>query len=125
MRLLTHFNNSIILKSFDMNKIFCLLLLACACQSLAQTSAEKQKILYGICSKDSLIAEPFGKWYNPNYESYNPEPTMVSGLRKEDFSGISIKVFFGTWCGDSKREVPRFLKLLSAISFPEKKVQLI
>jgi hypothetical protein len=113
------------LKIIDMNKIICLLLLACGYQAAAQTSVEKPKILYGICTKDSLIAEPFGKWYNTGYESYNPEPVSLSALKKEDISGISIKVFFGTWCGDSRREVPRFLKLLSAISFPEKKVQLI
>jgi hypothetical protein len=108
-----------------MNKLFCLLLLACSHPAVAQTSAEKPKILYGVCTKDSLIAEPFGSWYNTNYETYKPAPGIVSDLKKEDISGISIKVFFGTWCGDSKREVPRFLKLLSTISFPEKKLQLI
>jgi hypothetical protein len=108
-----------------MNKLFCWLLLAGCFPAAAQTSTEKPKILYGVCTKDSLIADPFGKWFNTGYDSYNPSPAIISGLKKQDLSAISIKVFFGTWCGDSKREVPRFLKLLSAISFPEKKVQLI
>ena len=108
-----------------MNKIFCLLLLACSYQVLAQTSAEKQKTLYGICTKDSLIAEPFGSWYNTNYETYKPSQEIVSNLKKEDISGISIKVFFGTWCGDSKREVPRVLKMLECCNFPAANLTMI
>ena len=30
-----------------------------------------------------------------------------------------------TWCGDSKREVPRFYKILDALNFSEKKMQVI
>ncbi|HEV7783094.1 MAG TPA: thioredoxin family protein [Chitinophagaceae bacterium] len=108
-----------------MNKIIYLLLVAYIFPAAAQTSTEKPKILYGTCTKDSLAADPFGKWFNTGYDSYNPVPSAVSALKKQDLSAISIKIFFGTWCGDSKREVPRFLKLLSAISFPEKKIQLI
>jgi tetratricopeptide (TPR) repeat protein len=93
--------------------------------SLAQTVAEKPKILYGICTKDSLTAEPFGKWFMTGYDSYTANADITAALKKQSFDNISIKIFFGTWCGDSKREVPRFLKLLSAISFPDKKVQMI
>jgi tetratricopeptide (TPR) repeat protein len=88
-------------------------------------STDKPRILYGVCSKDSLMTEPFATWYNPGYKDYTPNSTTVSSLKALAFDNISIKIFFGSWCGDSKREVPRFLKLLSAISFPEKKVQLI
>lgn len=102
-----------------------MLLIAFSSVAIAQTSADKPKILYGACTKDSLTIEPFGKWFNANYDSYQPNATTITTLKKQSFDNISIKVFFGTWCGDSKREVPRFLKLLSAISFPDKKVQLI
>lgn len=91
----------------------------------AQTTVEKSKILYGISTQDSLTVEPFGKWFNTNYDSYHPNAATIGTLKKQSVEAISIKVFFGTWCGDSKREVPRFLKLLSVISFPEKKVHLI
>ena len=30
----------------------------------------------------------------------------------------SIKLFMGTWCGDSKREVPKLYKVLEACDFP-------
>ena len=109
-----------------MNKIISLLFIVLSYTVNAQTTTtENPKILYGLCTKDSLIADPFGKWFNTGYESYQPNAAIVASLKKQNHENISIKIFFGTWCGDSKREVPRFLKLLSAISFPEKKVQLI
>jgi thiol-disulfide isomerase/thioredoxin len=108
-----------------MNKIICLLLFVYCSSVYGQTTSEKPKIIYGICTKDSLVAEPFGTWYSTGYDGYAPQTATIAAIKKTDFSGIEIKAFFGTWCGDSKREVPRFLKLLSAISFPDKKLQLI
>ncbi|MEO7983585.1 MAG: hypothetical protein ABI688_05860 [Bacteroidota bacterium] len=108
-----------------MNKIICLLFITLSFKVAAQTPVEKPKILYGTCSKDSLTIEPFGKWFNTNYDSYQPNAISIAALKKQPLENISIKIFFGTWCGDSKREVPRFLKLLTAISFPDRKVQLI
>ena len=38
---------------------------------------------------------------------------------------IRIQIFLGTWCGDSKREVPRFIKLVNSINFPTNQIELI
>ncbi len=108
-----------------MKKIFCVLSLILSLAATAQTVAEKPKILYGVCTKDSLLADPFGKWYNSGYESYLPNTETISLLKKQTTDNVSIEIFFGTWCGDSKREVPRFLKLLNTLSFPDKKVKLV
>jgi tetratricopeptide (TPR) repeat protein len=108
-----------------MNTIILWLFIALSYSATAQTTTDPPKILYGACTKDSLTVDPFDKWFNAGYDSYQPEAAAVASLKKQRYEGISIKVFFGTWCGDSKRELPRFLKLLSAISFPEKKIQLI
>ena len=34
-------------------------------------------------------------------------------------------MFFGTWCGDSHREVPRLLKILDAVKYPEQRLTLV
>jgi len=86
-----------------------LLFIAFSCSVMAQTTAEKDRILYGSCTKDSLYIKPFVKWFDSGYKSYNPTTTVVTALKKQNFDNISIKIFFGSWCGDSKREVPRFL----------------
>jgi thioredoxin 1 len=41
------------------------------------------------------------------------------------FKDIEIYVFFATWCHDSKREVPRLLRLLNKLDVPENHIHLI
>ncbi len=79
----------------------------------------------GACNRDSLQKAPFSSWFNPGFDQYNPDKKITDQLRIEKMENIRIKVFFGSWCGDSKREVPRFLKLLQSISFPEKKLEMV
>lgn len=83
----------------------------------AQPAAEKPKVLYGTCTKDSLTKAPYDKWFDPGYEKYSPDSATVAQLKKQNLKNISIEVFFGTWCGDSRREVPRLMKLLDQVSF--------
>ncbi len=79
----------------------------------------------GACNRDSLQKAPFSSWFNPGFDQYNPDKKITDQLRNEKMDKIQIRVFFGSWCGDSKREVPRFMKLMQTISFPEKRLELI
>ncbi len=36
-----------------------------------------------------------------------------------------ITIFMGTWCGDSRREVPRVLQMLDCCNFPAQQLQMI
>lgn len=108
-----------------MNKLFISFCLLFPAITMAQTTTEGPNIIYGICSKDNLSADPFRKWFIGGYNDYTPNNAITEQLKKQSIDKINIEIFFGTWCGDSKREVPRFLKLLHNISFPEKKVILI
>lgn len=92
---------------------------------LSQPIAEKQKILYGSCTKDSLTVAPFDKWFNTGYDSYQPNSEVISQLKKQNTKDITIQVFFGTWCGDSKREVPRFLKIANDAGISATNIKLI
>lgn len=108
-----------------MKIIFLFALLVAGLSATAQPASDKNRILIGTCNKDSLKTEPFVKWYTAGYESYQPNAVTLASLKKINNSDISIELFFGTWCGDSKREVPRFLKLLDQVSFPDKNLKLI
>ncbi len=102
--------------------------LVCIClihNTNAQTASPKPKILYGVFPVDSLKAAPFGTWFNKNYEEYKPDSLTVLALKKMATKEMKIQIFMGTWCGDSKREVPRFLKLLNSINYPMANVQII
>jgi thiol-disulfide isomerase/thioredoxin len=38
---------------------------------------------------------------------------------------LSVLMFFGTWCHDSQREVPRMLKILEAVGFPQADIKMV
>jgi len=87
--------------------------------------AQKAPKLLGACQPQELEKEPYASWYTPNYQAYSVDASSVSQLTKLNLKKYTIKVVFGSWCGDSKREVPRFIKLLNAASFPAENLQLI
>lgn len=90
----------------------------------AQSSTERPAILLGAITKDSLLKPPYNKWYMQEYNEYGPSPAVISELRKLNTKNITVSVFLGTWCGDSRRDVPRFLKILDAIAFPADRVSM-
>jgi tetratricopeptide (TPR) repeat protein len=105
------------------NKFFLSFLLSLSLTSFSQTVADK--ILYGTIRKENLVDSPYAKWFVTNYDTYTPTPETVAALQKISTKDISIEIFLGTWCGDSRREVPRFYKLLEQLSIPAKNVKMI
>lgn len=99
----------------------CLLLVfatTVSAQSFNQESSRNDHTyLIGKFNKEKLETEPYASWFQSNYDSYVPESAVLAEL-KEQLSDYTITLFMGTWCGDSKREVPRFYNLLEAADFP-------
>ncbi|MGB4845700.1 MAG: hypothetical protein WBP16_14635 [Ferruginibacter sp.] len=108
-----------------MRKLIFILIVFISCTAAAQTEVKKSVILYGQCTKDSLYSEPFGQWFKSGYNNYKPNIGTVTALKAQKLNNITIEIFFGSWCGDSKRELPGFLQVLNTISFPEKKLTII
>lgn len=107
-----------------MMKKFCTLLcfLALPCLLWAQ---KNEAHLWGIVTSDSLLKEPYASWFKKNYDDYKPTPSVVAQLKQLKIKDLSIKIFFGTWCGDTKREMPRLLKVLDEMGFPREKISFI
>jgi len=78
----------------------------------------------GIKIKENFKQQPYALWFNTNYSDYKLDKTVVKELNKH-IKGVSIKAFMGTWCGDSKLEVPRLYKLLDALEFDQKDLTMI
>lgn len=108
-----------------MNKLIIILFTIIALNASAQTNTEKPLILYGVITKQDLQPKPFSKWFDTGYNAYKPNEIIAGQLKRQNLKDISVKIFFGIWCGDSQREVPRFLKLLNEISFDSTNIQLI
>jgi hypothetical protein len=81
-------------------------------------------ILIGNCTREGLMGVEFGNSYNEEYPGYNPKEDIIMAL-KEKMMGIKCTIVLGTWCGDSKEQVPRFLKILDLIGYPNDELTLI
>lgn len=85
---------------------------------------EETVILLGRANEDGLKQEPFNSWYEENYSDYTVDATSTASLNYL-LKDLKIKVFLGTWCDDSKREIPHFYKILDAAGFDTKNIELI
>lgn len=72
--------------------------------------------LVGAIDKFALLEAPYRSWYKKNHSNYSPDQSSLEALAKT-LSGIQVKVFMGTWCHDSQREVPRLYKILESSNF--------
>lgn len=81
-------------------------------------------MLLGQINKVGLTKEPFKNWFNKNYNGYMVNNQIVSTV-EDTLKNYNIKIFLGTWCGDSRRQVPRFYKVLEAAKFPENQLEVI
>ncbi len=80
--------------------------------------------LIGIANRDSFNYDPFKKWYDTRYAQYNTDKNVIEEL-KPLINNYTIKGFMGTWCGDSKRGVPRFYKILEETGFDQSYFELV
>jgi hypothetical protein len=83
-----------------------------------------QDLLLGKQNRSVLQQEPFAGWFNVNYDSYNVDSFTCNFIRPL-LKDKTITIFMGTWCGDSRREVPRVLKMLDCCNFPMQNLQLV
>lgn len=90
----------------------------------AAEEPEPPKLL-GRCTMQQLNQEPFAEWFRSGYEEYAPRADFLEALRHVGTDDVRVSIFFGTWCGDSRREVPRWLKLFDAMGFPQDRVELV
>lgn len=86
--------------------------------------AANQDILYGICTANDFLKPPFDSWYIPEHDSYSPDSLAIKTLI-DPLKDVHIRVVLGTWCGDSQREVPRFIQILETVNFPMNMLEII
>lgn len=83
-----------------------------------------KKFLLGKIDISDLHSEPYENWFSREKASYSVDESLVK-LYKKNLVKYNIKVFMGTWCGDSKREVPRFIKILEVAKFPMEQLEIV
>jgi thiol-disulfide isomerase/thioredoxin len=81
--------------------------------------------LLGYFNPGQLSTPPYSEFYQAGFDGYQPGTEALNRLLDIDKKGLSIKIVMGTWCPDSRREVPRFMKILSQWQFPASDVVFI
>ncbi len=83
-----------------------------------------RKFMVGKINLDGLHTQPYQQWFHQGMKIYPVDESFIK-LFKKDLAQYNIKLFLGTWCGDSKRETPRFIKILEAADFPMEQLEII
>lgn len=74
-------------------------------------------MLIGICSRENFSKDTtFSWWFESEYDYYQPEDSIIQLI---NLDSVKIVCVMGTWCSDSRREVPHFYKILDLLKFDE------
>jgi hypothetical protein len=84
----------------------------------------EKPMLIGYTTTEAFEDSSFIWWYRSNYMMYDIDTTVIEDFR-ERLADIDITIILGTWCGDSRREVPRFLKILEYAGYPIERLTMI
>lgn len=116
-----------------MKKILSILVLALlfSCNSSKKATAQKtvnavkdkSGNLVGLADKAMFMQAPYQSWFNNYYNNYKPDEATIKEISKH-INDYKIKGFMATWCGDSKREVPKFYKILELTGFDKNRFDL-
>src|SRR5438270_6445528 len=85
-------------------------LMLAALAGAAAPPAQEESVPVGPVTREMVEATP--EWMQAEVDA-KPEPAAAKALAAVE-PGAEVTVFLGTWCGDSRREVPRFWKALDA-----------
>ena len=115
-----------------MRNIFTGLILLFAMTANAQELNKKiedptrhKQVLINKCSREGITTfAEFKESYDPNYAAYKPDSAVVPSLEKA-FKGHKVTIVLGTWCGDSKLQVPHFLKIMDAMKVKAEDITII
>ena len=80
--------------------------------------SEQSTWLLGIITTGQLAREPYSTWSVKGFDDYQFNSAVINQLLEINKDDITIKIMMGTWCSDSRREVPRFLRVLNIWQFP-------
>lgn len=93
-------------------------------QKVVDTNNHKEIIL-GYADFEGLkTSDLFDSSFRKEYTDYQLDKSLVESLGKK-IRKTKITIVMGTWCGDSKEQVPRFYKILEAAGYKIKNVTII
>lgn len=115
-----------------MRNLLLILLLTALSVSFAQEKGKmtidektKHNMYVGTGDKSVFKDTSFSTWYSAEYDMYEADRKELSKITPDKLKDVTITIVLGTWCGDTKREIPRFIKILEFLKFDEKNLKMI
>jgi thiol-disulfide isomerase/thioredoxin len=88
-------------------------------------NAWKKDIMLNECTRAGILGlEEMKTAYDREYAKYTVDSILLKEI-KPLLKGKTITIVMGTWCGDSRFQVPHFYKIADQLSFPEENIRLI
>lgn len=78
-------------------------------------------MLVGPCTREAFSDTSFSGWFDSEYEAYNPDSVAVKEI-EYNFDDVKTTIIMGTWCSDSREQVPRFFKVTDEAGYPENNI---
>ncbi len=97
-----------------------LLMVNCKSSELHTETYRNHEILVGKGKFSDLQKNPYAKWMNKNYKNYKVDSSVVNQL-KRNINNFDFEVIMGTWCPDSREQVPVFFAVLKAAGYKNSK----
>lgn len=85
-------------------------------------------ILVGATDPQFLTEGDFGASYVSEFTNYLPDSSsiqQISNLLAAESGTLKLTIVLGTWCGDSKEQVPRFYKVNSLLTSKFNEIEII
>jgi len=102
--------------------VFIITLVSCKSPERLHTSSYHGKeILVGKAQKTDFEKVPYNKWFTSGYSEYQPNQKIINQL-KNIINEYKITVVMGTWCGDSREQVPKLYKILDEAGYKNNKL---
>jgi len=101
-----------------------LLTIAIISTTIAQsyTTETGKKHLWGVVTADQFKEEPYADWYQKSQDKYTSTLSKNDG---KNLKNIKVKAFLGTWCGDTKNLLPKFVKAWTTMGLREDQIEFI
>lgn len=87
--------------------------------------SEQSTWLLGYVNPLQMTRFPHSEWYRDEFNNYRAADDVVNKLKAISTDDLSILIVLGTWCPDSRREVPRFMRIMESWGFPEGSLEFI
>jgi thiol-disulfide isomerase/thioredoxin len=90
-----------------------------------EPASQEATLIIGAFDPERLKQEPYSSWYTSGYDDYQIKSEVLNSLLDIAKENITIKIVMGTWCPDSRREVPRMMRIFDIWRFPISQISFI